>query len=397
MKWLILLLFSCSSFAQTINTEVYLFDIDRDGQDWSFKRGKNISQNSGYDNQPSFYNDSLLVYAKNRNDQTDIAGYQINKDNSFWITNTEMGGEFSPQFIPNSTTLTAVRLDTTGLQRLYAYSLETGQPTLLIPDLKVAYYTFYDASSILAVIITDTGLDLVLYELATKTKKDIIKNVGRSVHQVPGSNSLSYTLVNEDQNLDLYLLDLNGDSPSSYFVCELPIGIQDYTWLNDTQILLGSRDKLFIYDTLGVTEWKELADLSDLNLENITRLAVNTSTTKLAVVAETLVQSPLEVVQAQLEAYNNRDLSAFLDTYAEGVKLYNYPNQLISEGKEALQKGYESFFNATPDLNCAIKNRIVIGNKVIDEEYITANGSNFSAVAIYEVEEGLITQVTFIR
>ena len=44
-----------------------------------------------------------------------------------------------------------------------------------------------------------------------------------------------------------------------------------------------------------------------------------------------------------------------------------------------------------------MKNRIVIGNKVIDKEYITANGDTFSAVAIYEVANGKIAKVTFIN
>ena len=35
-----------------------------------------------------------------------------------------------------------------------------------------------------------------------------------------------------------------------------------------------------------------------------------------------------------------------------------------------MRKGYASFFENTPDLNCEIKNRIIIGNKVIDEEYL---------------------------
>ena len=47
--------------------------------------------------------------------------------------------------------------------------------------------------------------------------------------------------------------------------------------------------------------------------------------------------------------------------------------------------------------NNAIKNRIVIGNKVIDEEYLTVNSNNFSAVAIYEVADGEISKVTFVR
>ena len=62
-----------------------------------------------------------------------------------------------------------------------------------------------------------------------------------------------------------------------------------------------------------------------------------------------------------------------------------------------MREGYTSFFDSTPDLNCTIKKRIVIRNIVIDEEYIIANGNNFSAVAIYETEKGKISKVTFVR
>jgi len=55
------------------------------------------------------------------------------------------------------------------------------------------------------------------------------------------------------------------------------------------------------------------------------------------------------------------------------------------------------FFENTPDLNAEIKNRIVIGNKVIDQESVTANNIVFDAVAIYEVDNGKIDKVTFIK
>jgi len=107
--------------------------------------------------------------------------------------------------------------------------------------------------------------------------------------------------------------------------------------------------------------------------------------------------NPETIVQEQLDVYNQRDIEGFLDTYTKDVKLYNFPAEKRSEGQEEMRKGYASFFQNTPDLNCEIKNRIIIANKVIDEEYITANGNNFSAVAIYEVENGKIAKVTFLR
>ena len=57
---------------------------------------------------------------------------------------------------------------------------------------------------------------------------------------------------------------------------------------------------------------------------------------------------------------------------------------------------YTTFFDQTPDLNCKISNRIIYGNKVIDEELLTVNGKKINAVVIYEVENNKISKVTII-
>lgn len=108
-------------------------------------------------------------------------------------------------------------------------------------------------------------------------------------------------------------------------------------------------------------------------------------------------ESPEAIVQKQLNAYNSRDIEAFTDTYSENVSVSDFPNDLSFKGKEKMHESYAGFFESTPDLNCEIKNRMVIGNKVIDEEYLTVNGKNFGAVAIYEVLNGKIAKVTFLR
>lgn len=108
-------------------------------------------------------------------------------------------------------------------------------------------------------------------------------------------------------------------------------------------------------------------------------------------------QNPATIVQQQMKAYNTRDIDAFLDTYADGIEVYNFPNEARYNGKQKMRESYSTFFGSTPDLNYVVKNRMIVSNIVIDEEYITANGNNFSAVAIYEVENGKIAKVTFLR
>ncbi|NRB82546.1 MAG: nuclear transport factor 2 family protein [Winogradskyella sp.] len=107
--------------------------------------------------------------------------------------------------------------------------------------------------------------------------------------------------------------------------------------------------------------------------------------------------NPELIVNKQLEAYNKRDVEEFAKTYAKDIKLYSFPDELTSEGNDALKKRYDTMFKSVPDLNAEIVNRIVLGNKVIDKEKVTINGNIFYAIAIYEVKDGLISKVTFIQ
>ncbi|MEO1010698.1 MAG: nuclear transport factor 2 family protein [Bacteroidota bacterium] len=104
-----------------------------------------------------------------------------------------------------------------------------------------------------------------------------------------------------------------------------------------------------------------------------------------------------EPVQGQLDAYNARNIDSFLAMYSNEVEVYEFPGKLLYQGKEKMRDRYTRFFESSPNLNCTLKNRMVIGNTVIDEEQVRANASFFHAVAIYEVSAGRIDKVTFIR
>ena len=88
------------------------------------------------------------------------------------------------------------------------------------------------------------------------------------------------------KNQDVYMLQMS--DYESFFVCQLPVGVQDYTWLNDSQILIGSGNKLYLYDTFLNEDWKEVADLSQFKIKDISRMAVSPNGKKLALVAESL-------------------------------------------------------------------------------------------------------------
>jgi hypothetical protein len=110
-------------------------------------------------------------------------------------------------------------------------------------------------------------------------------------------------------------------------------------------------------------------------------------------------ETPEQLVQRQLDAYNARNIDAFMDTYSDSVELYTFPATLSLKGKEQMRKGYQAFFELNAKLHCEIRKRIVQGNTIIDQEYVTGltSGAVIEATAIYIVEAGKISKVYFIR
>ena len=107
-----------------------------------------------------------------------------------------------------------------------------------------------------------------------------------------------------------------------------------------------------------------------------------------------------KIVQAQLEAYNKRDLNEFISCYSKDVEIYNFlESKPFLSGQFELSKNYEDVFNNSPKLNATILNRIVYDNKVIDHEQVTGRKGVdlIDVVVIYEMKDNLIDKVYFIR
>lgn len=107
------------------------------------------------------------------------------------------------------------------------------------------------------------------------------------------------------------------------------------------------------------------------------------------------------VVQQQLEAYNAKDINAFMKVFSEDVAIFNFGEATpIAKGSTDVREVYANLFQASPDLHSKVINRTVIGNKVLDYELISGrkgNDKHLLLIAIYEIRDGLIYKATFIR
>ncbi|WP_198938386.1 nuclear transport factor 2 family protein [Tenacibaculum holothuriorum] len=390
MKRLLFALFISSvSMAQT-NTEVHLFDIKPNNGKWDVTNGKNISNNDGYDSQPHFYDENTIVFASSRNEQTDIVKYQFDNGEKSFINNTPNGGEYSPQRIPNSNNVSAVRLDKNGLQRFYQYNFKTGKDTELIKDLVVAYPMWYDKNTVISSAIVNDSLHLFVSDLKKKKNTTIAKQTGRSFHKIPNSSLVSFMKQNGKK---WEVWSLNPTSKETKKITSTGTS-QDMCWLPNGTILIAYQNMILQHNPKTDKNWSVFHKFENENINNISRITVNKDATKLAIVAEV---SPRMLAQEQLDGYNKRDIEAFLKPYAKNVKVYTYPDKLNYEGIEEMRKRYAPMFEKTKDLHCKITSRIVKGNVVIDEELVTANGNTFKAVAIYEITNGKISSVRFVR
>ena len=108
--------------------------------------------------------------------------------------------------------------------------------------------------------------------------------------------------------------------------------------------------------------------------------------------------TPETIVQHQLDAYNRRDLDAFLAVYSDTVQVYRLPAlEPALFGKAQLAEFYGSKRFTLPDLHAELLSRIVMGNKVIDHERIRGLGPQpVEAMAIYSIVAGKIERAWFL-
>ncbi|WP_454908520.1 nuclear transport factor 2 family protein [Variovorax gossypii] len=104
------------------------------------------------------------------------------------------------------------------------------------------------------------------------------------------------------------------------------------------------------------------------------------------------------VVQAQLDAYNARDLEALLRTYAADAALFDLHGERTASGRTELRARF-SLRLAEPDLHARLLTRTVMGNVVVDFEIVTRNfpegSGTMEMLCVYEVRDGHIQKATF--
>lgn len=103
-------------------------------------------------------------------------------------------------------------------------------------------------------------------------------------------------------------------------------------------------------------------------------------------------------VQGQLEAYNARDIDAFMRFWADDCQYYAFPDQLLANGAAEIRERHIARFKE-PNLQGKLLKRMAVGTMVIDQETVTRTfpegPGEVDVIAIYEINHGKIAKAWF--
>jgi len=283
MKFLLplVVLISTGLHAQT-GSEIFLLDLQSKKAKLTLSNPKNITNHTGYDNQPSFHSDKPLLYYSSFNEdgrsEIKIFNYKTGETTNHTKTSER---EYSPILTPDKKFISCIIQRDNNAQDLGKYPVEGGQPTVIIDNLIVGYHRWIDDTRLLLFVLGEPQT-LRLYDTKTRTDKILAEKIGRSLHSIPDQNAMSFVHKVSDSEWIIKRFDKSTGAITD-IATTLP-GREDLCWTPDGKIIMSDGSKIYWLDPSKEKKWIEIAMNANEKIKGITRLAINKKGNKLAVV-----------------------------------------------------------------------------------------------------------------
>lgn len=271
-------------FAQAPDSETFLFSIDKKDGKYTFTNGKNITNNKGYDNQPSFSpdNKSILFTTSRRDNNFDIYEYNLTDGKISPLVNSE-DNEYTAKSFDEKTINFVREGKDDQLMTVFKYDRQTKKETSAFKIKEpIAYYAFNKNGEALVWVRYASMMNFV----------DPEKNINRYVanyaqpsvpHLIPNTNNFSFMQRHPDDSL--WIKEFNPQTQAVRPIVQSKDEKKDYAWMPDGSLLTGSGSKLFRFDEKTDKDWQLIADLSSFGIKDITRMSVSSDGKHLALVS----------------------------------------------------------------------------------------------------------------
>lgn len=287
MKNLISLFFGVSIFATSAlaqnppaGTDIYVFDLKEKKDKISIEKGKNVTNRSGYDNQPTFYRDDFLLYTEYDNGQTDIVMLDLYEGTKKNVTNTPES-EYSPVLVPGYDTFASVRVEEDGTQRLWYFHLVGKTPPSVTFDnlAPVGYHAWSDDHVLMFILGSPTTL--LLTDVKERNDKIVTSNIGRTIKALPKTPDFVFERTEENGDINIYKAFRTGKFE---LIVKKPEKASDWVVTQEGTFITSVGTKVLSFNPKYDSDWKEVTDLGSMASKGITRMAVNEANDKIAIV-----------------------------------------------------------------------------------------------------------------
>lgn len=266
-------------------TDIYLVEMSAGLDSLEGAKPHPVAVEKGYDNQPSFTPDSrAILFTANRDGkQTDI--YEHTRGGGTRATIATPESEYSPTVTPDGG-ISVIRVESDGTQRLWRFDRDGRNPHVLLANVKpVGYHAWIDGGR-LALFVLGQPATLRLARPGEGPADIVASDIGRSIHKIPGSRSVSF--VHREGEGKFVVQQLDPDSKQITTLVEAVAGSadRDSAWTPDGTLLMTAGTRIFAWKR-GDAAWREVYDVKPHGLGNVSRLAVAPDAKALAfVVAE---------------------------------------------------------------------------------------------------------------
>lgn len=252
---------------------------------------RNLTNRTGYDNQPSFDARGRTIYYTRRAPNALLTNAERDVQTDIWsmaIDGTRAApamvtaeSEYSAQVTPDGRAVTVIRVERDSAQHLWRMPLtRTGTAARLVGSVKpVGYYAW--VGSQVAMFVLGSPATLQLMDTVSGRRDTIARDIGRGVKRVPGRTHVTFV---QKEGATWFIDELDPSTRTVVRLVPTLPRVDDYTWLDGQTLLAGAGTTLHTW-TRGATGWTQVADFASVGLKDITRVTTDPSGRWLAFVA----------------------------------------------------------------------------------------------------------------
>ncbi len=263
---------------QLPKTDLYMLTLLNNGEKISLKDPIYMSgfNPDGYNNQPYFITPNELYITSDLYDKTytDFLKLNIRTSKYYRVTATDSISEYSPTPRALSGYFSAIRVEKDGITQslwIYPTNHKNDGKRLFMDIANVGYHCWLSEKEV-ALFLVDTPMKLSIGNLEDKSLTMIDTDIGRCFRQDDKGNLLYLHKTSEST---WHLKSYNVENNTTTTITKTIANSEDFELLSDGTIVMGQGSKLYSLNPTIDKEWKQIVDLAEYDILNITRLAVS--------------------------------------------------------------------------------------------------------------------------